>query len=90
MNLQAGLICHLFPLSSFSLGLLWWAKLYLEKKKILSHFPIPPVIFFFEAAPMLPPHLICLAAGVDDLNWILGYHRASLDDRLRLSLDSGL
>ena len=43
-----------------------------------------------EAAPKLPPHLICLAAGVDDLNWILGYHRASLDDRLRSSLATGL
>jgi hypothetical protein len=29
-----------------------------------------------EAGPKLSPQAICLAAGVSDVNWILGYHRA--------------
>ena len=38
----------------------------------------------------LPPHLISLAAGVKDINWILTYHRASIGDRMRVSWALGL
>ena len=38
----------------------------------------------------LPPHLISIAAGVKDINWILTYHRASIGDRMRVSWALGL
>ena len=41
-------------------------------------------------ADELPPHLISLAAGVKDINWILTYHRASIGDRMRVSWALGL
>ena len=31
-----------------------------------------------DTADELPPHLISLAAGAKDTNWILTYHRASI------------
>ena len=34
-------------------------------------------------ADELPPHLISLAAGVKDINWILTYYRTSIGDRGR-------
>ena len=43
-----------------------------------------------EAGPKLSPQAICLAAGVSDLNWILGYHRASIADRISASHAVGL
>jgi hypothetical protein len=43
-----------------------------------------------DTADELPPHLISLAAGVKDINWILTYHRASIGDRRRVSWALGL
>ena len=43
-----------------------------------------------ESADALPPHLISLAAGVKDTSWIPTYHRAGIDDRMRVSWALGL
>ena len=43
-----------------------------------------------EAGPKLSVLDICTAAGVSDVNWILGYNRATTADRIRSSWAVGL
>ena len=43
-----------------------------------------------EAGPRLTPLQICLAAGVSDINWIIGYTRATIADRIHTSRAVGL
>ena len=38
----------------------------------------------------LPPLLICHIAGVKSIDWLVGYMRADLGDRLRASWALGL
>jgi hypothetical protein len=43
-----------------------------------------------EAGPKLSPLAICMAASDSDLNWILGYYRASINDCINSSQAVGL
>jgi len=43
-----------------------------------------------EAGPHLTPLQICLAAGVSDINWVVGYTRATIADRIHTSRAVGL
>jgi hypothetical protein len=38
----------------------------------------------------LPPHVISHLAGVRDINWLLGYNRATVEDKLRASWAVGI
>ena len=38
----------------------------------------------------LPPLLICGVAGVKSIDWLVGYMRADMGDRLRASRSLGL